>query len=345
MGIESKAPEKGFYFVKDGVLVFVEHREGVLDRVAWEALAAGQKLARELGYGVSCVAIGKGAATAGKELAGAKVSESRVAEAEALNSYTADGYAAALKDIIGAVSPKWVIFNHTYQVRDFVPKLAALLDSGLASDCVGYRVEQGRVILGRQAFQGKFACDVELTGRPPYLVTFQAGVFREDACERQSASAPVQSVEIVLPADRIRSRPEVPFREAKQSVDLGQAEIIVAVGRGIKGPEALEVVGKLAEALGAEIAASRPVCDNGWLPIDRQVGSSGQMVAPKLYLALGISGAIQHQVGMKGSRAIVAVNKDAEAPIFEIADYGIVGDLFEVVPALTEEIKKLKTSG
>ena len=331
--------------MKDGVLVFVEHREGALDRVGWEALAAGQKLAGDLGCGVSWVAMGKGASTAGKQLAGTKVSASRVAEADALRFYTADGYAAALQEIIAAVNPAWVVFNHTYQVRDFVPKLAASLDSGLASDCIGYRVEQGRVILVRQAFQGRFACDVELTGRPPYLVTFQAGVFREDAAERQSASAPIQSVRIGLPADRIRSRPEAPFREAKQSVDLGQAEIIVAVGRGIKGPEALEMVGKLAEALGAEIAASRPVCDNGWLPMDRQVGSSGQTVAPKLYLALGISGAIQHQVGMKGSRTIVAVNKDAEAPIFEIAAYGIVGNLFEVVPSLTAEIQKLKVAG
>ncbi|MCZ6514462.1 MAG: electron transfer flavoprotein subunit alpha/FixB family protein, partial [Acidobacteria bacterium] len=133
--------------------------------------------------------------------------------------------------------------------------------------------------------------------------------------------------------------------EAKQAIDLTQAEMIVAVGRGIKGPEAMDAVKKLAKALGAEIAASRPVCDSGWLPMDRQVGSSGQTVAPKLYLALGISGAIQHQVGMKGSKTIVAVNKDAEAPIFEIASYGIVGDLFEVMPPLTEELEKLKSSG
>ncbi len=331
--------------MKDGILVFVEQNGGKLDRVAWEALAAGQKLAAELGCEVSCVVLGKSAAAAGQQLASALVAQVCVGEAEPLVSYTPDGYALALKEIIQTLEPAWVVFNHTYQVRDFAPKLAASLGGGLASDCVGYRVEDQRVTLLRQAFQGKFACEIELTGPAPHFVSFQAGVFREDSVERQSESAPVRTFEISIAPGQVRTRPEEPFREAKQSVDLTQAEMIVAVGRGIKGPEGLETVGKLAEALGAEIAASRPVCDNGWLPMDRQVGSSGQTVAPKLYLALGISGAIQHQVGMKGSHTIVAVNKDAEAPIFEVATYGIVGDLFEVVGPLIEEIKKLKASG
>jgi electron transfer flavoprotein alpha subunit len=145
-----------------------------------------------------------------------------------------------------------------------------------------------------------------------------------------------------LAADAIRAKPGERFREAKQAVDLTQAEMIVAVGRGIKAPENLDLARKLAEALGAEIGASRPICDSGWLPMDRQIGSSGQTVAPKLYVALGISGAIQHMVGMKGSNTVVAINKDKEAPIFEVATYGIVGDLFEIVPPLIEEIKKVK---
>ena len=331
--------------MKDGVLVFIEQRDGKPERAAWEALAGGQTLAADLGCGVSSVVVGKSAsAAAGEVVASAKVSQVYVAEADALNAYTPEGYAAALKEVIGAVEPAWVVFSHTYQVRDFAPKLAAELSSTLAGDCIGYRVEGGKAILVRQVFQGKYACDVEVEGSPR-LVSFQAGVFREDAVEKQEAKAPVETVQVQLAADQIRSRPEEPFREAKQAIDLTQAEMIVAVGRGIKGPEAMDAVKKLAEALGAEIAASRPVCDSGWLPMDRQVGSSGQTVAPKLYLALGISGAIQHQVGMKGSKTIVAVNKDAEAPIFEIASYGIVGDLFEVMPPLTEELEKLKSSG
>src|SRR5205823_3252718 len=173
--------------------------------------------------------------------------------------------------------------------------------------------------LVRQVFQGKFSADVEFAAGPPYLVSFQTGSFREDSVKRSASPAKVTAVPISISPEQVRTRPGEPFREAKQAVDLSQAERIVAVGRGIKGPENLELAKSLAEALGGEIAASRPICDNGWLPMDRQIGSSGQSVAPKLYIALGISGAIQHQVGMKGSRAVVAINKDKEAPIFEIA--------------------------
>jgi len=194
----------------------------------------------------------------------------------------------------------------------------------------------------RQVFQGKFNADVEFTGEAPYLVSFQAGSFREDAVRRGAAAAPVSTVAAEITPDQIRSTPGERFREAKQAVDLTQAEVIVAVGRGIKAPENIDLARKLADALGGEIGASRPICDGGWLPMDRQIGSSGQTVAPKLYVALGISGAIQHQVGMKGSRNVLAINKDREAPIFEVATYGVVGDLFEIVPPLIEEIQKAK---
>jgi electron transfer flavoprotein alpha subunit len=183
-------------------------------------------------------------------------------------------------------------------------------------------------------FQGKLNADVKAAGPAPHLVTTQIGAFRADGAARGAAAAPVRKAAVAIDAARIRQKPEAPFREARQAVDLSQAERIVAVGRGIKGQEHLKIVEQLAQAMGAEIAASRPICDAGWLPMDRQIGSSGQTVAPKLYVALGISGAIQHLVGMKGSRTIVAINKDPEAPIFEIADYGIVGDLFDVVPAI-----------
>ena len=184
------------------------------------------------------------------------------------------------------------------------------------------------------------SAEVSAEGPAPHLVTCQIGAFRADAVKRGASPAAVRKAAIEVDAAKIRQKPEAPFKEAKQAVDLSQAERIVAVGRGIKGQEHLKLVEQLAQALGAEIAASRPICDAGWLPMDRQIGSSGQTVAPKLYLALGISGAIQHLVGMKGARTIVAINKDPEAPIFEIADYGIEGDLFEVVPALIAELNK-----
>ena len=244
------------------------------------------------------------------------------------------------KQAIAQAKPDLVLLPHTYQVRDFAPKLAASLGKGMIGDCVGYRHENGKLIFVRQMFQGKTAADVVFEGAAPWFATFQAGAFRADLVAQGSSKAPVTSVSVDLKPEQIRTKPLELFREAKQAVDLTQAPILVAVGRGIKAPENIPIAEKLAKLLGGELAASRPICDEGWLPMDRQIGSSGQTVAPKLYLALGISGAIQHVVGMKGSRTIVAINKDQNAPIFEVADYGIVGDLFEIVPALTEALEK-----
>ncbi len=324
------------------VLVVVEHQNGKISRPAWEALAAGQHLARDLGGTVSAVVVGRDISGLALQVAAAKVEEVLTAESPQLADYTSDGTTRALGEVIRLRKPAYVVFSHTYEVRDFAPKLAASLNAGLVSDCLGTRKENGRMVFVRQIFQGKFSADVEFAGDPPYLVSFQAAAFREDSLERGSAPAKITPVAVEFPPDSIRTKPGERFREAKQAVDLSQAEIIVAVGRGIKAPENLELAQKLAAALGAEVGASRPICDGGWLPMDRQIGSSGQTVAPKLYIALGISGAIQHQVGMKGSRTVVAINKDQEAPIFEVATYGIVADLFEIVPPLIEEIKKLK---
>jgi electron transfer flavoprotein alpha subunit len=246
-----------------------------------------------------------------------------------LKEYTADGFVLALEQLIAAEKPERVFLPHTYQTRDFAPALAARIKRPLVTDCTAVKAA-GYV---RPMFQGKLQADIAVDG--PHLATFQIGAFRADAMKSMpSGSAPIRAAGIAIDAARIRQKPEAPFKEAKQAVDLSQAERIVAVGRGIKGQEHIQLAQQLAQAMGAELAASRPICDAGWLPMDRQIGSSGQTVAPKLYVALGISGAIQHLVGMKGSRTIVAINKDAEAPIFEVADYGIVGDLFEVVPAL-----------
>jgi electron transfer flavoprotein alpha subunit len=312
------------------ILVIAEERGGVLNRASWEAIAAAQ----QLGGPVTVLLPGKGVAAMATALAAADVAEVVALEHEALGTYTPDGFVQALAPVITAAAPALVVAAHTYQARDFVPALAARLDRALVTDAIGARVENGRVAFTRQMFQGKVNADVVLEGPPPHVATFQIGAFRVDSVRKGGSQAAVRTVPAAVDPATIRQRPETPFREAKQAVDLTQAERIVSVGRGIKGADHIPLAQQLATALGAELAASRPICDAGWVPMERQIGSSGQTVAPKLYVALGISGAIQHVVGMKGARTIVAVNKDADAPIFEIADYGIVGDLFEVVPAI-----------
>jgi electron transfer flavoprotein alpha subunit len=325
----------------NGILVFIEHVEGQINRASYEAVRAAQLLGAELNQETSAVIFGQGIGTLAAEVAGKKLNRVYTIENENLSSYTPDGYTLAFKQVIEQVQPSLVLMAHTYEVRDFAPKLAASLQRALVGDCIGYKIEDGAAVFTRQIFQGKLSADVVPTGDTPHFVSFQIGSFRGDECE--AGQAEVQALTVNLDADQVRQQPEPRFKEAKAAVDLTQAPLIVAVGRGIKEQKNLEIVQKLAAALGAEIAASRPICDNDWLPMDRQIGSSGQTVAPKLYLAVGISGAIQHLVGMKGSRTIVAINKDPEAPIFEVADYGIVGDLFEVVPALTAEIEKMKS--
>jgi electron transfer flavoprotein alpha subunit len=326
------------------ILLITEQREGKWNKSSFETLAAAQQIVKETGGKLSGVVIGKGVRALAEELAASKLDEVLVVEHDLLAAYTPDGFTIALAQVIAADKPDLVLLPHTYQVRDFAPKLAASLGKGMIGDCVGCRHDGGKLIFVRQMFQGKTAADVTFQGAPPWFATFQAGAFRADLVERGAAKAPVRAVSVDLRPEQIRTKPLELFREAKQAVDLTQAPVIVAIGRGIKAPENIPLVEKLAKLLGGEIAASRPICDEGWLPMDRQIGSSGQTVAPKLYLALGISGAIQHVVGMKGSRTIVAINKDANAPIFEVADYGIVGDLFELIPALTEELEKAKAS-
>jgi electron transfer flavoprotein alpha subunit len=321
------------------ILVIAEQREGKLNRVSFETLAGALALAKQTGWTVEAAVAGGGnvAAIAG-EIAKTAVAKVYAIEGEGLAQYTPDGFVGALKKFIESNKPKLVLLPHTYQVRDFAPKLAASLGAVLVSDAVGAKFEDGKLIFTRQMFQGKFAADVSLTGEGPWFASFQTGAYRGDQVE--AGTAPVETVSATT--GEIRTKPEAPFQEAKQAVDLSQAEIIVSVGRGIKEQKNIEIAKALADALGGEIAASRPICDAGWLPMERQVGSSGQTVSPKLYLAIGISGAIQHIVGMKGSKNIIAINKDADAPIFEIADVAVVGNLFEIVPALTEEVKKAK---
>jgi len=326
----------------NSILVVVEQREGKLNRVSWETLTAGQAIAAETGWPLEAAVVGGSVGSLAGEVAAKKVAKVYAIENPKLDPYTPDAFAAGLKEFIGTKQPQLVLMPHTYQVRDFVPKLATAMGRTVISDAVGYKKDGDKLVFTRQMFQGKFVADVSFAGEAPWFVTFQNGAFRGDKVEAGASAAPVETVAVKIDDGVVRNKPQEVFKEAKQAVDLTQAEIIVAVGRGIKEQKNIEIAKQLAEALGGELAASRPICDSGWLPMDRQIGSSGQTVAPKLYLALGISGAIQHIVGMKGARTIVAVNKDSEAPIFEIADYAVVGNLFEVVPPLIEEVKKVK---
>jgi len=320
-----------------GILLVLEQRDGRIGRIGWEALAAAQLLARQTSLPVSAVVLGADTASLAAEVAAKAVDRTIRVEHPLLSPYTADGFILALHQLILSESPTYVVLPHTYQVRDYAPALAARCGQALIGDVTG--IGEGPVFT-RQLMQGRLNGSYRPTGSGPCFLSVQAGAFRADAVEAGSAEFALFTP--TIDAAQIRTVPSAPFRGAAQTVDLGSAQAIVAVGRGIKGEENLPLVRDLATALGAELAASRPICDNGWLPMERQIGSSGQTVAPKLYVAIGISGAIQHLVGMKGSQCIVAINKDPDAPIFEVADYGIAGDLFEVVPALTEAVKAAK---
>src|SRR5947209_4819443 len=309
----------------ENILVVAEQHAGKLNRVSWETLTGAQGIAAQTGWLIEAAVLGQNIGAVAQEIARAKIAKVYALESQALANYTPDAFVAALQQFIGEKKPRLVLMPHTYQVRDFAPQLVAALGRGLIPDVIAYKKEGEKLLFTRQMFQGKFAADVSFAGDAPWFVTFQNGAFRGDRVEAGASAAPVETVAVDIADGVIRNKPQEVFKEAKQAVDLTQAEIIVAVGRGIKEQKNIEIAKQLAEALGGELAASRPICDSGWLPMDRQIGSSGQTVAPKLYLALGISGAIQHIVGMKGARTIVAVNKDSEAPIFEIADYAVVG--------------------
>lgn len=333
-----------------GVLVVVEHKNGngngALNRVSLEALAAGQALAKQLSVDCSAVVLGSGEGIAPllDELSGKQLAKVFAVEHPLLKQYTADGYVHALEQVIQKTAPAYVLFPHTYQVRDFAPALATRFHQVLISDVIA--IHDGPVFV-RQLFQGKLNADYRPAAaqpaQAPCFVSVQAGAFRADSLEAATAPAPIEAIAVDLTAVQIRTTPSAPFRESAHTVDLAAAPVIVSAGRGIREQENIPLVQALADALGAELAASRPICDAGWVPMERQVGSSGQTVSPKLYLAIGISGAIQHLVGMKGSKTVIAINKDENAPIFEVADYGVAGDLFEIVPALTKAILAAKT--
>ena len=328
------------------VLVFLEIKDRAISRISWEAMAAAHALGEGRGLSVDIALVASAGNPILSTIHGKAPRTVYAIDNPLLHAYTADGYTAASTELIEHVKPAYVVFPHTYQVRDFAPRLATRFDQVFISDVTGIETHAGAdssvpPTFIRQLLQGKLNAEYHHTGSGVCFLSVQAGAFRAD--EPQAGSTTIEPFLPKLEATQIRVQPGEPFRASAQTVDLNSASILVSVGRGIKEEANLPIVQELAAALGAELAASRPICDNGWLPMERQVGSSGQTVAPKVYLAVGISGAIQHLVGMKGSQCIVAINKDENAPIFEVADYGIVGDLFEVVPALTEAIKAAKT--
>lgn len=321
-----------------GTLVIAEGMGDGISRASLEALAYAQGL----GGVLRVILPGSASPAQADALAALAVDEVLLADFSypdgARPGYDGDGYVAVLAQSIQRLAPAQVFLAHSYGARDFAPRLAARLNLTLVSDCIGQEGQGEAVVFLRQLFLGRAQAKVKVAGEGPRLVSLQAGIARLEDLRRGPGLAPVSRTSLALPtAPRIVAH--APVREGERSTDLSQARIIVAVGRGIKTPENIALAKKLADLLGAELAATRAVCDEGWLPIDRQVGSSGQTVAPALYIALGISGAVQHLVGMKTAETIVAINKDANAPIFKVADYGIVGDLFQVVPALITSLE------
>ena len=322
------------------ILIVLEESNGQIHRMGLESIAAGQHLADEMGLTAGALVLGGNADGLADQASKYQLGEVLKVNDALLESYSADGYSEAVKQIIDQENPTYVLFGHTYQVRDYVPRLSAKLNKPFLVDNIAIRVENGQPIFTKQMFNAKLSADVEANGSGPFLVSFQSAAFSMDAAAAGSAS--IRESTVQLDTAMIRTKSEPPFQEEAGGVDLTSADIIVSIGRGIGKEENIPLAIELSKALGGELAASRPVVDSGWLPSAHQIGSSGQSVSPKLYLALGISGAIQHVVGMKGSKNIVTINKDPDAPIFEISDYGVVADILEIIPKLTEAIQALK---
>jgi electron transfer flavoprotein alpha subunit len=319
------------------ILVVLEGANGAIHRISKEALAAAQALGKDINQKVSVLAFGKDSENLSKEASGFNVNEVILVQDDNLNSYSADAYAETIKQVVEKESPKYVIMGYSYLVRDFFPKVSARLQKPLITDVIGYKADGGKTLFTKQVIHGKLTVDIELKVDGPVLIGFQSAAYSVDNLE--NGSAEVRTITVTLDPAQLKTTSEEPFQEESGGIDLTAADKIISIGRGIGKEENMPMVNDLAAALKAEIGASRPIVDSGWLPNSHQVGSSGQSVTPNLYLALGISGAIQHVVGMKGSKNIVAINRDPDAPIFEVADYGIVGDILEIIPKLTEALK------
>jgi|TARA_B100001245_G_scaffold230976_1_gene211219 electron transfer flavoprotein alpha subunit len=319
------------------ILIVIEDNNGKVHRMGLESITAAQTMAKDRGFSIAALVMGSNADELATQVSNYDIGEVLKLEHDLLSSYSSDGYAEAVKQVVEKESPKYVFFGHTYQVRDYVPKISAKLMKPFLVDNVLMNSDGDDTVFTKQMFNAKLYSDMIAMDEGPLLISFQSAAYSSDNAAEGSAS--VRDVNINLDSSMIKTQSEDPFQEESGGVDLTSAEIIVSVGRGIGKEENVPMAKDLAKAIGGELASSRPVVDAGWLSSTHQIGSSGQSVSPKMYLALGISGAIQHVVGMKGSKNIVAINKDPEAPIFEIADYGVVGDILEIVPKLSEALE------
>ena len=319
------------------ILIILEDNNGKIHRMGMESIAGAQKLASSTGLKTYAVVMGSNADALADEASQFDLGEVIRIKDELLSNYSSDGYAHAVKQIIDSESPTYVLFGHSYQVRDYVPKLSAKLMKPFLADNIALNVNGDTMTLTKQMFNAKLFSDVAPSDVGPHLISLQSAAYNADTIA--SGSPSVRDYEVSLDSSMLKTQSEEPFKESAEDLDLTAAELIVSVGRGIGKEENIPLAQEFAKTIGAELSSSRPVVDSGWLPSVHQVGSSGQSVSPKMYLALGISGAIQHVVGMKGSKNIVAINKDPDAPIFEIADYGVVGDVLEILPKLNEALK------
>lgn len=315
------------------MIVLGEIRDGALRNVTFEAIAAGKTISG--GGDVIGVLMGKGAADAASELIQYGADKVFTADSPGLSQYTADGYAAVLGDLIENEKPDAVIFGHTSMGKDLSPKLAARFETGLISDSTDVSVTGDNIVFTRPIYSGK-AFEQVISTDPFILATIRPNNIQ--ALEKD-ANRTGDIEELAAPPADLRTVIEEVVKKTADGVDLSEAKIIVAGGRGVKSKDGFEPLKELAEVLGAAVGASRGACDADYCDYSLQIGQTGKVVTPDLYIACGISGAIQHLAGMSNSKVIVAINKDPEAEIFKIADYGIVGDLFEVVPLLTQEFK------
>ena len=322
------------------VLVVLENLRGSIHPFSLEAVAAGQKFAKELNSELSILCIGEKVDELKNQAKDFKSNKLITAQNSMIDMYSSDGYSKVLSDVVSAMGPKYVLIGHSYMVRDFVPRVSAKLNIPFVSDIISVDFNNGSPLFSKQVFNAKLATSIEVSSEQA-LLSFQSAAFSSDDIEKGGPDSE-EAFDVQLANEDIRTQSEPEFQESSSGVDLTAAELIVSVGRGIESEDNLPTMQSLADAMGAEVASSRPVVDMGWLPPYRQVGSSGQVVSPKLYFSVGISGAIQHVVGMKGSKNILAINKDEDAPIFEIADYAVIGDVLEIIPKLTEEINNSK---
>ncbi len=320
------------------ILVILEQKENSIHRMSLEAVAGAQDMADKMNMEISALLMGADVSPYVEKAQGLELKEVIVAQHELLNEYSCDGFSEIVRQVIEKESPNYVVMAHTYMVRDFLPRVSALSGVPFVPDVVSFQVTDEKPVFTKQMFNSKLGSDIVVNGAQGGLISFQSAAYQAESVRK--GDAPVRDIEISLTPDQIRSVSEAPFQESSGGVDLTSAEVLVSVGRGIGEESKIPMAKALADAIGAELAASRPVVDSGWLPPFRQIGSSGQNVSPKLYFSVGISGAIQHVVGMKGSQNIIAINKDPEAPIFEIADYAVVGDLHEIIPRLTEALQE-----